>query len=190
MRVLALPEAEVPGELKLQVAELQDQAWPGPPAPSTVPVHDPALRPLSMLLLDGDRVVAALDVLSKQLAHAGRTYAASGLSGVVTDRARRGWGHGRHLVSAARAAVRESGADLALFTCDRGLQGFYESAGWEPLPGTVLVGGTPEEPFPSDGAGFDKVTMAGFFSGHAVRHRADFPGSRIALHPGEIDRLW
>ncbi|MFJ2576035.1 GNAT family N-acetyltransferase [Kitasatospora aureofaciens] len=190
LRILTLPEAEVPAELKLRVAELQDLAWPGPPGPSAGPVHDPALRPLSMLLLDGTRVVAALDVLSKDLVHAGRTYAASGLSTVVTDPACRGLGHGRRLVAAARATARDGGADLGLFTCDRGLQGFYESAGWGSLPGAVLVGGTAEEPLPSDREGFDKVTMAAFFTAHAERHRADFPHSRIALHPGTIDKLW
>ncbi|MFB7620291.1 GNAT family N-acetyltransferase [Kitasatospora sp. NPDC056181] len=190
MRILTAPEAEVPGELKLQVAALQDQAWPGPPVPSTALVHDPVLSPVSMLLLDGDRVVAALDVLSKELDHAGRTFAASGLSAVVTDRARRGRGYGRRLVAAARAAVARGGADLGLFTCDRGLRGFYEGAGWELLPGAVLVGGTAEEPFPSDQEGFDKVTMAGFFTDRAARHRPDFEGRRIALHPGDIDRLW
>ncbi|MGW2252123.1 GNAT family N-acetyltransferase [Kitasatospora sp. NPDC001660] len=190
LRILTLPEGEVPAELKLRVAELQDLAWPGPPGPSTDPVHDPALRPLSVLMLDGSRVVAALDVLSKELVHAGRTYAASGLSTVVTDPACRGLGYGRRLVTAARATARERGADLGLFTCDRGLQGFYEGAGWEPLPGAVLVGGTAEEPFPSDREGFDKVTMAAFFTAHAVRHRADFPHSRVALHPGTIDKLW
>ncbi|MFF1793319.1 GNAT family N-acetyltransferase [Kitasatospora sp. NPDC058263] len=190
MRIVTLPETAVPDELKLQVAGLQEQAWPGPPAPSTAPVHDPALRPVSMLLLDGGRVVAALDVLSKRLEHAGRTYAACGLSAVVTDRVERGRGYGRRLVAAARTLVEEGGADLGLFTCDRVLRHFYEGAGWELLPGAVLVGGTPELPFPSDREGFDKVTMAGFFTERARRHRADFPGSRIALHPGEIDRLW
>ncbi|MER7750778.1 GNAT family N-acetyltransferase [Kitasatospora sp. NPDC097643] len=188
LRVLARPEAEVPRRLKLQVAELQNHAWPG--EISAEPVHDPALRPLSLLLLDGDRVLAALDVLSKPIVHAGRTYAASGLSTVVVDPALRGRGHGRRLVAAARAAVADGGADLGLFTCDRGLRGFYENAGWEPLPGAVLVGGTVEQPFPSDQEGFDKVVMAAFLTAHARRHRSDFPGSRIALHPGTVDRLW
>ncbi|MET8625735.1 GNAT family N-acetyltransferase [Kitasatospora sp. NPDC004669] len=193
LRILVLPEAGVPRELKLQVAELQEIAWPGGPsgpAPGADPVHDPALRPLSLLLLFGDRVLAALDLLSKGLVHAGRTYAATGLSTVVTDPAHRGRGYGRHLVAAARAVAGERGADLGLFTCDRGLQGFYEGAGWEWLPGAVLVGGTAEEPFPSDREGFDKVVLAAFFTERARRHRADFPHRRIALHPGAIDKLW
>lgn len=191
MRIVTAPEAKVPAGLRRQVAALQEQAWPSvggaPAAPG--PVHDPALRPLSMLLLDaGDRVLASLDLLSKEIVHHGRTYAAAGLSAVVTDRAHRGLGHGRRLVEAAREAVRESGADVGIFTCDRELQGFYERAGWPLLPGAVLVGGTAEEPLPSDR--FDKVTLAGFFSARARRHRRDFEHSRIALHPGLIDRLW
>ncbi|MFE6056906.1 GNAT family N-acetyltransferase [Kitasatospora sp. NPDC056446] len=193
LRVLSLPEAEVPRELKLQVAELQESAWPSGPAgpgPTADPVHDPALRPRSLLLLSGDRVLAALDLLSKDLDHAGHRYAASGLSAVVTDPALRGRGHGRRLVAAARTAVGESGADLGLFTCDRGLLAFYESAGWAELPGAVLVGGTAEEPFPSDREGFDKVVVAAFFTERARRRRTDFPHRRIALHPGLVDRLW
>ena len=42
------------------------------------------------------------------------------------------------------------GLDLGIFTCDRPLREFYQRAGWEELPGTVLVGGTPQEPFASD----------------------------------------
>ena len=50
------------------------------------------------------------------------------------------------------------------------------------FPGAVLVGGTPDEPFPSDQ--WDKVTLAGFFSAKARRGAASFAGARIALYPG------
>ena len=83
-----------------------------------------------------------------------------------------------------------SGLDLGLFTCDRPLQGFYQCAGWQLLTGTVLVGGTPDAPFPSDQPGFDKVTMGDFFSAAARREHGLFLGARIGLYPGEIDRLW
>ena len=52
----------------------------------------------------------------------------------------------------------------------------------------MLVGGTPEDPFPSDR--FDKVTMAAFFTPRARRASARFTDTRIELYPGEIDRLW
>ncbi|MEU8828177.1 GNAT family N-acetyltransferase [Streptomyces sp. NPDC048636] len=200
MRILSFPEAGTPAPLRAQVWELQQEAWPpadpgaegGPRA-----THDPALRPTSMLLVDDGAadptdgtVLAALDILTKTLTHAGRSYRAGGLSTVVTRRAVRGLGHGARLVAAARRAMAGSGLDLGVFTCDRHLRDFYTGAGWQPLPGTVLVGGTPEAPFPSDRPPFDKVTMADFFSAAARRHRADFRSARIELYPGEIDRLW
>lgn len=54
----------------------------------------------------------------------------------------------------------------------------------------MLVGGTPEAPFPSDQAIFDKVTIGRFFSQAAKREQDSFVGSRIALYPGDIDKLW
>ena len=167
---------------------LQDEAWPQDEPSGPGPTHDPALRPVTMLLVDDGRVVSSLDILSKDVFHAGHRYAASGLSTVVTGEADRGKGYGRRLVVAAREAIEASGADLGIFTCDSPLQAFYESAGWQVLPATVLVGGTLAAPFPSDQ--FDKVTLARFFSGKALDHAHDFVGCRIALYPGEIDKLW
>ncbi|WP_307853994.1 GNAT family N-acetyltransferase [Streptomyces tagetis] len=186
---MTFPEARTPPALRGQVRRLQTEAWPEPePAPG--PVHDPALSPLSVLLVDDGRVLAALDVLAKEITHRGHRYAAGGLSTVVTDPAVRHRGHGRHLVTEARRMMAELPFDLALFTCDRPLRGFYESAGWQVLAGTVLVGGTPADPFPSDAPGFDKVTLAGFFSPAARRAQATFAGARVGLYPGVIDRLW
>ncbi|MEU7642005.1 MULTISPECIES: GNAT family N-acetyltransferase [unclassified Streptomyces] len=193
MQILTFPEAATPVELRTQVGEIQEQAWPSEPGVIPrldAPVHDPALRPRSMLLLADGTVLAALDILTKEITHAGRGYVAGGLSTVVTHREARGRGHGRRLVAAAREALATDAYDLGLFTCDRPLRAFYESAGWHHLPDTVLVGGTPQAPFPSDRPGFDKVTMADFFSPRARRDRASFRGSRIALHSGDIDKLW
>jgi GNAT superfamily N-acetyltransferase len=171
------------------VVALQEQAWPSDdPAAAAGVEHDPALRPVSQLLVDDGTVVAAQDILSKDVSHGGRRYAAGGLSTVVTDRGRRRQGHGRHLVAAARDAIRDSGADLGIFTCDRPLLAFYESAGWSVLPGAVLVGGTPDEPFLSDR--FDKVVLARFFSTHAQSCAASFDHARIEIYPGAIDKLW
>ncbi|WP_328989444.1 GNAT family N-acetyltransferase [Kribbella sp. NBC_01245] len=191
MQIVSFPEAATPSELRVQVLEIQNQAWPpedgGGRSAST---HDPVLRPVSMLLVDGDTVLAALDILFKELEHAGRRFAAGGLSTVATRQEARGGGHGRKLVAAAREAMIASDLDLGLFTCDRPLQAFYESAGWHVLPGAVLVGGTPQAPFPSDQPGFDKVTMADFFSTASRQAQTSFHHARIELYPGAIDKLW
>ncbi len=189
MRIESALEADVPAEQRAQVVALRRQAWPVDGSPSVgTKDHDPLLAPLSMLLLEGERVVAALEILSKELSHRGERYAASGLSTVVTDLALRRRGYGRTLVEAARERLEGSGVDLAIFTCDTPLEPFYTSAGWQLLPGAVLIGGTASEPFPSDQ--FDKVTMAAFFSARARAHAGEFLGARIELYPGEIDRLW
>jgi len=190
MRVISSPESNVPFELRAQVRNLQRQAWPSDKPPEDGTTHDTALHPVSMLLVDEGRVVAALDILSKDITHRGQVYAASGLSTVVTDEDLRGRGHSRQLVEAAYTAIEQSGVDLGIFTCDAPLRRLYERAGWRTLPGTVLVGGTPDAPFPSDQDDFDKITIACFFSDRAQRERSTFVGSRIALYPGEIDKLW
>ncbi|MGH3161120.1 MAG: GNAT family N-acetyltransferase, partial [Streptosporangiaceae bacterium] len=140
MEIVSFPETATPSGLRAQVLTLQRQAWPG-----AAPGHDPALRPLSMLLVDDGVVLAALDILFKQIAHAERRWSAGGLSTVVTGREVRGRGYGTGLVTAARDwMMLTPGLDLGMFTCDRPLQAFYESAGWQLLTGTVLVGGTPD----------------------------------------------
>jgi aminoglycoside 2'-N-acetyltransferase I len=183
MQIRSFPEVDVPAALRGQVLELHAQAWPG-----GADGHDPALRPLSMLLIEDGVVLAALDILSKRIEHAGASYAVSGLSTVVTDVRHRGRGLGRRLVSAAREAIVAGGADLGIFTCDLPLRAFYESAGWSVLPGAVLIGGTPQSPFASDQ--FDKVVLATFCSAEAVAAAAGFEHARIGLYPGDRDLLW
>src|SRR5687767_12185104 len=118
MRIVSYPEGDVPPALRAQVHTLQRQAWPGD-EPEAAQTHDPALQPLSLLLIEGGRVLSALDILSKDITHQGRRYAASGLSTVVTDEGHRGKGHGRRLVEAAREMLATSDRDLGIFTCDR-----------------------------------------------------------------------
>lgn len=212
MRIVTFAERDTPAALRRQALALQEEAWPSNEGAKHESDgggtsdrggtddghgtddrhgqwHDPALAPLAMLLVDDiGTVVTALDILAKEITHAGQRFQARGLSRVVTVGRHRGQGHGRRLVAAARETIERSGADLGIFTCDSSLRGFYESAGWQHLPGTVLVGGTPEDPFPSDR--FEKVTMAAFFTSKARTHAHAFPGTRVALYPGVIDRLW
>lgn len=185
MVVASYSEVHIPPGVRVQVQALQQQAWPGPTGG-----HDLALHPVTMVLRIGETVVAALDVLSKDIEHRGARYRVSGLSAVVTDRRRRRNGYGARLVSVARELIAESGADLSMFTCERPLAGFYTGAGFRVLSSAVLVGSTPDDPLPSDTAGFDKVTMGAFFSDLARRNARDFEHVRIELFPGSIDRLW
>jgi GNAT superfamily N-acetyltransferase len=185
--IVSFPEAETPPHLRAQIRALHEQAWPDS---GDGPAHDPALTPVTVALLTGETVVAALDVLSKRLDHDGQQYRASGLSTVVTDQHSRHRGYGTRLVRAAHEVIAASGVDVGLFSCDRPLAGFYAAAGWHVLAGTVLVGGTPEDPLATDAPGFDKVVLGDFFTAHGRRNSRRFVGMRVALYPGPIDRLW
>ncbi|MEV7723934.1 GNAT family N-acetyltransferase [Streptomyces sp. NPDC087917] len=187
MRPRSYPQAELPEELAVQVAALEESAWPG----STFG-HDPALAPRVLLLVDGaGRVGASAALLYKEVRCAGRSLRAAGLSAVVTDRRLRGQGLGGRLVTGAREALAADPAvDAALFSCDRPLVPFYEAAGFARLPGTVLVGGTPAEPLTTDAPGFAKEVVAAFFTPDPESDRTALTGIRIPLYPGSVDRLW
>jgi GNAT superfamily N-acetyltransferase len=200
-QILAYPEAGVPDALRAQVLALQAEAFggevPGDDVPAGLrpalgPVHDPALFPVSMLLVTGGasqpRVLSALDVLAKRIVHAGQEWAVTGLSTVVTAASERGKGYGRTLVEAAREAMAVGGADLALFTCDADLVGFYTGCGFVVLDDAIVVGGTPQDPLRSDSLG--KVTLARFCTDRARACAAAFEHCAIELYPGTVDRLW
>jgi aminoglycoside 2'-N-acetyltransferase I len=196
VQIVEHADDELPVSLRAAVRVMVDEAWPDPIHETDAGqddrrlLHDPALRPWWMLLVEDGVAVASLAILRKPILHADRPYLAGGLSAVVTRASHRGEGRGHRLVVAARERMAGQGFDLGIFTCDRTLQRFYEGAGWRQLPGTVVEGGTVDEPFPSDRPGFDKVTMADFFSAAARARQDDFVGTRVALHPGTIDKLW
>ena len=87
----------------------------------------------------------------------------------------------------ARLLHRGQGADLSLFTCAPERAALYGRAGWEPLPGACLVGGTREAPFRSGDLGL--VTLGMFLSPRAREHAADFAHADIVLELGR-GQLW
>jgi predicted N-acetyltransferase YhbS len=169
--VIGMAEGRIPEALRRQVLLAQEEAWPSDDGSVDAGlVHDPALRPFSMLLVADEVVLCALDLLFKRIVHAGQEWDAAGLSTVVTPIVHRGRGYGKQLVTYVHDDLNGMGVDLALFTCDPPLGPFYESCGFEILPGTVLEGGTAAEPFRSDQNGFDKVTLAAFYTQRLHRH--------------------
>ncbi len=188
MQIVSYPEAETPPKLWWQALDLAREAWPA--FAEVDPGHDPALFPLLMLIVEDDTVLAGLSLLHKEIVHNGQSYLVGGLSTIATRKSAQGHGLGKQIVSAGHDALAESGLDLGIFSCDRPLVPFYESAGWHEVPGAVLVGGTPERPLPTDRPGWDKAVVADFFSDKARANMATFEHSRIELYPGEIDRLW
>lgn len=87
----------------------------------------------------------------------------------------------------ARLLHRAQGADLSLFTCAPERAALYGRAGWEPIPGACLVGGTREAPFRSGDLGL--VTLGMFLSPRARERAADFAHADIVLELGR-GQLW
>ncbi len=192
VRVEAFPETQTPVRWREQIRQIHQTQWPPSEQDRALDLdgHDPELRPWSMLVIDDDTVVCSLDVLFKEITHAGHELTAAGLSAVVTPPVHRRKGYGRILVTRAREVLPTMGVDLGLFTCDRELGAFYNQCGWQTLSRTILVGGTPDEPFPSDQPGFDKITLGAFFTPAALEARESLIGARIMLYTGGIDKLW
>ena len=178
------PQADVPAAVRAEVAALDRLAWPS----STGADHDPALDPFRLVRRADGVAVATLAILSKSVPVGDRPWSLTGLSAVVTHPEHRGQGHGRALCLAARDVMAQRGADVGIFTCDADLVPFYEGCGFAVLEGTVLLGGTPDDPLISSDLG--KTTLADFFTDEAAAARAQFVGARIRLYPGTRDRLW
>jgi aminoglycoside 2'-N-acetyltransferase I len=184
------PQDDIPLDLKRSVLGLLTSAWPDP-RPLEVrlakPLHDPRSEPTVVVLTDGGETRAYLTIPTSTISHAGTEFRASGLSAVVSHPASRGAGYGAHIVVAARELIEASGVDIGIFTCDPPLVAFYARCGWEPMPSTVVVGGTRERPFRADS--LDKRTLMAFFTPHAQEHRAAFDEIDVYLDLREGD-LW
>jgi len=132
-------------------------------------------------------VLSYLAIPSTVIHHAGCTYRASGLRAVITHPLYRHHGYGRQIVTAARAVIAASGADLGMFTCDPPLVAFFVQSGWMPMEHTAIIGREGLCARPADSLG--KCTLTGFFSKKARRHRRDFVGASLYLNLREGD-LW
>lgn len=166
---LALYPQEVCGAaIERAILDLEATAWDGVPG-ETFP-SAPETHAASFVLLEGERAVCHVGIRRARLLHRGQSYAVCGLSEVVTHPLRRGQGLATALC--LRAAERAA---------------LYGRAGWEPIPGACLVGGTREAPFRSGDLGL--VTLGMFLSPRAREHAADFAHADIVLELGR-GQLW
>ena len=202
--VVAFREPDLPPLLKAGAIEVLEGAWPSGRSLEermARPLANRAYDPMCLLLVDGEvereaqhaQVLAFLVIPTKRIVHAGRGYVASGLSAVSTHPAHRGRGHGGLLVRRAYEWIAASDVDLAIFTCDSPLAGFYESCGFTPMPTTTVVGGTRQQPFRADSIispdGYRKVTMMAAISGDARSRSSEFADSDVYLELTAGD-LW
>lgn len=188
LEILHFAQEECPAAWREQIIGLMRQEWPRAFEGGPVVWPDcPDTHPTSFVLLSDRTVVSHVAVPRKEISHKGQSYQAFGISEVVTHPDCRRQGYGARLLKEAAAYIAGNSPDISLFTCVPSLVPFYAHAGWEHYAGTVLVGGTRDNPFRSDSLGL--ATMMRLYSDKARRNRHAFQETDIELELGER-KLW
>jgi len=184
VELLTYAGEELPADLRCQVLSFQRIQWPkGFVGVNRLRdwIHHSEQHPTHFVLMENGVLISYAGVLWKYLEHAGELHKTYGLSGVLTYPAFGRQGYGSRVVVAATAHIRESDADVGLFTCAPHLKDFYSASGWIPMEGAVLLGGPRSAPYPNE-----ELVMMGFFSAKGKSGRLAFASMPIYFD----DDLW
>jgi GNAT superfamily N-acetyltransferase len=177
MELLTYPTASLPPIWKWQVLSFLRVMWADGFAGENQ-WHDWITKaddhPVSLILVEGDLLIAHVNVVWKELAHAEQRFKAYGLTGVFTYPSLRGQGHGLRLVQHATQYIDAQDCDIGLFNCDARLVPFYQQAGWEPQLQTQTLIGPQEHP-----EVVDEILMMRFISPHGQRYQQTFASGAV-----------
>ena len=166
------PSEDLPPDLKWQILSFLRIAWSGGFVGENR-LRDwislPTDHPSHVVLVENGLLISHTEVVWKYLDHAGETYKAYGLSGVLTYPSFRGQGYGRQVVDAGTRIIRAGDADIGIFHCAHSLGPFYAKSGWIPMPGTTTWVGPKSAPVVSD-----ELLMMLFLSEKGQRGRPAF----------------
>lgn len=188
MEILRFPQEVSSIDIKRQIIELENLAWPKEDKDIDVKFPtEPETYVTSIILLESNKLLSHVAIRRKTISHKGISYIAYGLSEMVTHPDYQNRGLGSLVLKKAEEFISEQNPDVSLFTCFSGVEPFYLAAGWNLSDGSTLVGGTIEKPFRSDQ--FDLKTMIRFYSENAKMHASDFSNADIFIELGE-NKLW
>jgi GNAT superfamily N-acetyltransferase len=189
IQLFQYPQGNCPKDISTQIVELLRAEWPNTfkQAGPDWPTESAELKPTSIVLVDNGVVISHAAVLRKTINHCAENYLAFGLGSVVTRQSLRRRGFGRRIVEHATHYMKQEDADLGVFTCDSHLAAFYVFGGWEVTLSSPLVGGTIEEPLPSERVG--KLTIIQLFSEKAKKLREKILSRPITIELGK-GKLW
>ncbi len=88
---------------------------------------------MRFLILDDNKVVSHVAVITKFIEHDGVKYKLAGIGGVMTDELYQGKGYGTQLVKAATDYIDSKDFDIAILFCDPKRHNFYGRNGWKLL---------------------------------------------------------
>ena len=178
---LIYPSNELPPHLKCQILSFLRMMWPGGFEGKNRLrdwISSPEDHSISIMLVENDILISHTEVVWKYLDHAGGTYKAYGLSGVLTYPAFRKQGYGKRIVEKGTAYIEASDADIGIFHCDKSLKEFYVSCGWIPMETAVTFIGVKDSPMISS-----ELMMMRFLSQHGRKGRPAFES--VPLYFGE-----
>ena len=169
---LIYPDNEIPPQWKCQILCFLRMMWPkGFMGENRLRdwISTEDNHSISIMLVEQNILISHTEVVWKYLDHAGETYKAYGLSGVLTYPAFRGQGYGKRIVERGTAYIDASDADIAMFHCDKSLKEFYMRCGWIPMETAVTYVGPKTNPYVSN-----ELLMMRFYSEHGKKSRPAF----------------
>ena len=129
--------------------------------------HKEKHHPVIFVLVEQDILISHVAVVWRYITHKDITYKVYALSGMLTYPQFRKQGYGRKLVQAAKEYMLKIDADIIMVHTH--LKGFYEKAGFEPLPKVITLFGDPQKPKQSEDSAFGL-----FLSDKGKQGRKDF----------------
>ncbi|MBN1303953.1 MAG: GNAT family N-acetyltransferase [Anaerolineales bacterium] len=145
---------QLPELFKWQILAFMKVEWPfifSGPYQFTEDTYPPEQDPVHFIIAEGNALLSHAEIINMNLEHAGTAYRVYGLGNVFTFPPYRGNGFGLEVVKAATNYIHNSEVDAAILFCDPKMNTFYETAGWEGLPGASTRIGTPEKSEENDG---------------------------------------
>ncbi len=167
-------QSDLPDHLKWQIISFLRTQWPDGFEGENLYrdwISHKEDNPVSIIMAEGNLVIAHTEVVWKTLEHDGQSYKMYGLSGVFTFPFRKK-GYGTQVVKAAKKYMEKSDGDIVLFPSSK--QGFYEKAGFIPMPNVALLEGDKNNP-----KKHDEATFMLFLSEKGKRGRESFEKSPI-----------
>jgi GNAT superfamily N-acetyltransferase len=186
VELLTYPTEQLPPIWKWQILSFLRMMWPDGFVGENQWrdwITKPEDHPVSLMLVEGDLLIAHVNVVWKELHHANQYFKTYGLTGVFTYPALRGQGYGLRLVQHATEYIDSQDADIALFNCDAALVPFYQRAGWQhQLEAQTLIG-----PANNPEVVIDETLMMRFISPHGQRYQTAFRSATVYFGS---DSMW
>lgn len=143
-------------------------------------IYGADLRPVHVVVAEGEVLISYATVIRTDLDHAGQTWRTCGLGNVLAYPPFRGEGHGRRVVDAATGYIGGGDVDVAALFCDPSLAGFYAKSGWAALEGATTLVGSKADP-----ESYGALRMMLFVSAKGRAGRPLFKG-----HPWSVGDPW